>query len=203
MKKWFNSDSKVIFNIIIALILGIIFGNFLGNSMLGNEAIYAGALNYNDDVFILQSGSFYDETNAVNRLDQLKKLGLDGLVVKEGGYFYVYHMISCNYNSLTETLSAFAAHEVDYFVKNKKLYDLISDLNPKSKEYDFYHTTINYYLSLINDTEVIFTDDYIAQYDVAIIDLYNYLNVLNSGLFSDKAEIYKLMVYGYLVGIFR
>ncbi|HEY8364758.1 MAG TPA: SPOR domain-containing protein, partial [Haloplasmataceae bacterium] len=96
MRKWFNSDSTIIFNIIIALIVGIVFGNLLGSSMLKNEAIYANAVNYNDDVFILQTGHFYDESSANTFLEKLKKKGIDGLVVREGNNYFVYHAISIN-----------------------------------------------------------------------------------------------------------
>lgn len=201
MRKWFNSDSTIIFNIIIALIVGIVFGNLLGSSMLKNEAIYANAVNYNDDVFILQTGHFYDESSANTFLEKLKKKGIDGLVVREGNNYFVYHAISINTNSFKEIMDKLEENQIYYLIKTKKLYYFLNDFDNKSNEYAFYYTTINYYLSLINNNNVILTDDYIEKFDVHNLDLYNSLNSLNSSLNSEDSEILKLYVYRNLVNL--
>lgn len=201
MRKWFNSDSTIIFNIIIALIVGIVFGNLLGSSMLKNEAIYANAVNYNDDVFILQTGHFYDESSANTFLEKLKKKGIDGLVVREGNNYFVYHAISINTNSFKEIMDKLEENQIYYLIKTKKLYYFLNDFDNKSNEYAFYYATINYYLSLINNNNVILTDDYIEKFDVHNLDLYNSLNSLNSSLNSEDSEILKLYVYRNLVNL--
>lgn len=201
MKRWFNSDTRIIFNVVIALIVGIIFGNFLGSSMLKNESIYANAVNYADDVYVLQSGHYYDEYNANVALEELKKLGINGIVVREYSNYYVYHGIAVNTNTFTNITNTFEQNSITYLIKSKKLFYLLTDLDPKSESYEFYYKTINYYLSLINNNEVVLTDDYIDKYDLTNLDLYNSLNMLNEGLYDENAEMYKLLVYRDLVDL--
>jgi hypothetical protein len=201
MKRWFNSDTRIIFNVVIALIVGIIFGNFLGSSMLKNESIYANAVNYADDVYVLQSGHYYDEYNANVALEELKKLGINGIVVREYSNYYVYHGIAVNTNTFTNITNTFEQNSITYLIKSKKLFYLLTDLDPKSESYEFYYKTINYYLSLINNNEVVLTDDYIDKYDLTNLDLYNSLNMLNEGLATENREMYKLFVYRDLVNL--
>lgn len=201
MKKWFNSDSRVFFNIILALIVGVIFGNFLGSSMLKNDAIYANANNYTDDVYILQSGAYYDELTATNALDEMKALGLNGIVVREHNNFNVYHGISTKMSNFDQYTKILQENDVNYLIKSRKLYYMLNDLDPSSKEYEFYYDSINYYLSLIHDTNVVIQDDYIDQVSEVNLELYNNMNLLNESINTDLALIYKLYVYKSLVDI--
>lgn len=201
MKKWFNSDTRIIFNVILALIVGIIFGNFLGSSMLKNEAIYANATNYSDDIYILQSGVYYDESTATNALNQLKYLGLIGLVVKEHDNYYVYHGISSNTDSFTEMTQILEENQIYYLIKSKKLYYMLSDLDPSSDDYKFYYDSINYFISLINNTQVQLEDDYINSVNILNLELYNNLNILNGDLDSTSSPLYELYVYKNLVDL--
>ncbi len=201
MKNWFNSDTRIIFNVILALIVGIMFGNFLGNSMLKNEDIYANAINYSDDVYILQSGVYYDEETATSELNVLKQLGLIGIVVKEHDNYYIYHGISDNTSSFTNMTNILEENQINYLIKSKKLYYMLSDLDPSTSEYEFYYDSINYYLSLIHDTGVVLTEDYSAGVNVVNLDLYNSINLLNNDLHSDLTPILKLYVYKNLVDL--
>ncbi len=201
MKNWFNSDSRIIFNVILALIIGVILGNFLGSSMISNEAIYANANNYTDDVYLLQSGVYYDESTATIALNQLKQLGLNGIVVKEHDNYYIYHGISVQTSSFTAMTKILDDNQINYLIKSKKLYYMLSDLDPKSSEYSYYYNTINYYLSLVHNTHVVISDDYISSVTTSNLELYNNLNVLNEDLNNELAPLYKLYVYKNLVDI--
>ncbi|QVK16973.1 hypothetical protein KHQ81_08715 [Mycoplasmatota bacterium] len=201
MKNWFNSDTRIIFNVILALIVGIIFGKFLGNSMLRNEAIYANATNYSDDIYILQSGVYYDESTATIALDQMKKLGLIGLVVKEHDNYYVYHGVSSNTESFTGMTQILEDNQINYLIKSKKLYYMLTDLDPSSDEYKFYYDSINYYTSLIHKTQVQIDDDYINRVNVINLELYNNINILNNDLSSTSSPLYELYIYKNLVDL--
>ncbi len=201
MKKWFSSDQRIIFNVIIALIVGIIFGNFLGSSMLRNEDLYANAVNYADDVYILQTGHYYDEGNATIALNEIKALGVDGIVVREYVNYYVYHGISANTNSFVEITNILDDNGINYLIKSKKLYYFLTDLDPKSDEYKFYYKSINYLLSLIHNKNVVLTEDYTELVNIANLDLYNSINLLNEELHTEDAAMYKLLVYRNLVNL--
>lgn len=202
MRNWFNSDTKIIFNIVLALIIGIVMGNFLGSSMLKNESIYANAINYSDKVYMLQSNRYYDNDSANNYLNYLKTLGVNGIVVKEKDIYFVYHGISANEDSFIEIIKIFEEHGIDYLVKTKYLFYLLNSIeDTKSEEYEFYYTTINYYLSLVNNKKVILIDDYISKFTITNLDLYNSLNLLNENLDKKEKEMYKLYVYQDLVDL--
>jgi len=201
MKNWFNSDSRIIFNVIIALIVGIIFGNFLGSSMLKNESIYANATNYTDDVYILSSGVYYDESNATWALNQLKLLGLMGIVVKEQDNYNIYLGISSTSDTFTEATEILEENQINYLIKSKKLYYMLSDYDPSSSEYDFYYDSINYFLSLINNKQVVLSVDYIERVNIVNLELYNNINTLNGDLNSTYTPLYKLYVYKNLVDL--
>lgn len=202
MRKWINSDTKIIFNVILALILGIIMGNFLGSSMLNNESIYANAVNYSDEVYILQSNRYYDGDSANNYLNYLKTLGINGLVVKEKDIYFVYHGIAANKNSFAETISIFEKYGIEYLIKTKYLFFLLNSIeDTNSSDFQFYHTTINYYLSLIHNKKVVLIDDYVSYFDISNLDLYNSLNLLNENIDKSERELYKLYVYRDLVDL--
>ncbi len=201
MKKWFNSDSRVFFNIILALIVGIIFGNFLGGSMLKNDAIYANANNYTDDVYLLQSGAYYNEETAMSALEEMKLLGLNGIVVRERNNFNVYHGISTKISSFDSYTKILQDNDINYLIKSRKLYYMLNDLDPSSREYEFYYGSINYYLSLIHNRNVVIQDEYINQVSEVNLELFNNLNLLNESINTDLALLYKLYVYKNLVDI--
>ncbi len=201
MRRFFTPEVKLLLQVGLALFLGIIFGNFLGRSMLTNDAIYANAVNYHDDVYLLQAAHYYDEAQANAFLNKLNQLGLQGLVVREYSSFFVYLGVSTNPYAFEKECDILTNHGYDYLIKTRKLYYYLSDLDANSNEYTFYYMSINYYLSLLKNKQVIFTDKYIELVDVVKMDLYNSLQILNDGLTSDEVMLYKLLVYQNIVNL--
>lgn len=197
--KFLKSETKSIIYIVVALLLGIFFGNFLGNTMLNNDAILVNADTYSDEVYILESGIYYDEINATIALNEFKDLGLNGLVVKEYNKYHVYLGVSENLNDFDVTLLVFAEKNIDYFIRIKKLRMLINDLDANSSEYKFYNQSMNYYISLLNDKQVILSQDYKDSITDDKMDIYNNILVLNNNLSSELAPLYKLYVYQSII----
>ncbi|NLG81734.1 MAG: hypothetical protein GX490_04305 [Bacilli bacterium] len=201
MRRYFTPEFKLLLQGICALFLGILFGNFLGRSMLRNDAIYANAINYHDDVYILQAAHYYDEAQANAFLNKLNELGLQGLVVREYSSFFVYLGISTNPYYFEKETDILTQNGYDYLIKTRKLYYYLNDLDSDSSEYTFYYMSINYYLSLLKNKPVIFTDDYLELVDVVKMDLFNSLQILNAELTSNNTMIYKLLVYQNIVNL--
>jgi hypothetical protein len=193
--KWFNAERKLVINIILALILGVGFGNFLGSKILSNDAIYVNADQYDDEVYILQTGIYYDELAATLALNEVKAKGINGLIVKEHNKYYIYHGISDKSSTFDELIKLFDQHQIDYFVKTKSMYTLLTHLDSESVEYDFYYQSINYFLSLIRDQQVTLSNDYLDLLTEDNMDLFNHINSLNQNMDGQIAPITRLYIY--------
>ncbi|MDF2699266.1 MAG: hypothetical protein K0Q49_822 [Haloplasmataceae bacterium] len=199
--KLFRSDSRIIFNVIIALILGILFGNFLGGTILNNQAINVNAGQFDDEIFILQTGIYYDEMNATIGLNEVKALGLTGLVVKEHNIYYVYLGIAYRANLLDPLVEVLVENDIEYLVKSLDLYSLLEGKDDTSQEYYFYHQSIKHFISLIHDKEVVFSEQYKDSITDTNLVVYNHLIMLNYNVSSDRTPLYRLEVYKSLVDV--
>lgn len=201
MNRTATPDIRIILNIIIAVIIGFVFGSFIRNSMLNYESIYASAYNYDDTIYLLQSGIYYDETNAHTALNELNQLGINGVIVKEHDRFYLYHQIATSLSDLTPLIKRLDELKINYFVKERILLDMISQFDEETDEYEFYNQSINYFLTLLHLEPITFTDDYINSVSEVNLELYYNLSALNQSYQTSLAPTYNLYVYKSLVDL--
>jgi hypothetical protein len=201
MKNFFKTDRSLLFHVIFALVCGVFFGNFLGNKIITEETLGVVADVYNHEVYIFQSGIYYDEISAQVNANQMKELGYEAVVVKELNKYYVYHSIATSDAYFEHLEGEFENQQLNYFVKKKVPYTMIEKLGLDEndelllQDYDFYYETINYYLRMLKGQSVTFSDAYLAQINDSNMELFNNLNALNNNLYSDLSERYELLVY--------
>jgi hypothetical protein len=201
MKNFLKTDRSLLFHVIFALVCGVLFGNFLGNRIITEDTLGVVADVYNHEVYIFQSGIYYDEVSAQFNANKMKELGYESVVVKEFNKYYVYHSIATSDSYLAHLETEFENQQMNYFVKKKILYTLIEKMGIDEndelllQDYNFYYDTINYYLRMLKGQSVTFSDEYLALVNDSNMELFNNLNTLNNSLYSDLAERYELLVY--------
>ena len=207
MKTFFKTDRRFLYNVLFALILGVFFGNFLGNRIINEETLGVVADVYENEVYLIQSGIYYDELSAQVAANEIEELGVDSIIVKEYNKYYVYHDIARSESNFNEMVDLFDEQQIDYFIKERILFTLIEkfglDENDQSMaaEYDFYFASMSYYITMLKGSSITFSDEYLAAVDNSNMQLFNNLNALNNNLYTELAPRYELLVYKTLAEI--
>ncbi|ERJ12786.1 hypothetical protein [Haloplasma contractile] len=193
-----RSDARLFLNFLMAITIGISFGLFLGNKLEPSNTMPTGA-STSDTVYLLQVGSYEQEIPANIALSELYSLDTFALIVNESTTYNIYVGISTSEEDLVMKKEYLESHNLNAVIKAKSLFSLLSFLDSNSSEYTFWYKSINYYLSLLNNQSVMFSEDYINSITEPRMPFYSSLNGLNSNINQNKSGEFKLYTYRNLV----
>lgn len=193
--KLFSTDRRLLLNVLFALALGIVFGNFLGNKIIREDTVGVIAIGFSDEIYLIQTGIYYDEMSANIAKNEMQKYDIDSVVVQEHNLFYLYHGVASDPKEFDEMVSLFQANQIDYFIKSKHLYKMLENLDTDSPEYEFSYESINYYLYLVRNQSVKLDAGYVDLVNPGNLELFNNINTLNNNVQADISSEYKLYIY--------
>ena len=197
MNFWFQ-DRRIAIPIIFAITMGILFGHLLGNILLSDESVNVIGKTPTKGIYLLQSQAFPEEATALYAQAKMREEGFETIVVKEFNHYYLYHAVSTDPNQFHTIINNFEEKGISYQVKEKMLHRYIEPMKNDPdliQDVQFYLTTIDYYIQLLDGETVNFSEEYVKNLSKTNIDIFHQLYLLHTIHHSPLSDYYELIVY--------
>lgn len=205
MGMWFH-DRRIAIPIIFGILIGMLFGHFLGNVLFVSDAIPVINPKPTATIYLLQTEVHTDEKAAHWAEMRMRELGFETIVVKEFSLYYLYHAVALNPSSFNPLIKRFENKGIPYQVKRKRLDQYLEPYYDETdshitKEIAFYLAIIHCYIERLAGKPISLNDEVFQHLTAPQIELVNQLYLLETTANTPLYDYYKLYVYKALAEI--
>lgn len=196
-----GSKSSIILNLLLALFIGVIAGNFIGSRIYPvTSDAFSDVNDTTENIYLLQEAEYLTEDEALGKCKELKDLGHFATYIY---YEEKYVVIACVGSTTDNLLYKQSEILIDGYNTSVIEIDILEYLLQNcsdQNEINFWAKSIEYYTKLLKGEKIDeFNSAYVEDVDNDKITFYNFLVSLNGNNSTELEFKLKILTFKYLI----